>query len=55
MGKGGGLIVFGADPVSFVIDFMLFCVGYLINKWVDRNQICMGIILGHDEDLIRFW
>ena len=28
---------------------------YLMNLWMDWNQICMGITLGHDEGLIRFW
>ena len=28
---------------------------YLMNWLADFNQICMDIIFGHDEELIRFW
>ena len=35
-------------------DTFLFACS-LMNRWVDFNQICMDITLGHDEELIRFW
>ena len=28
---------------------------YLMNRCVDFKYICMGVTLGHDEELIRFW
>ena len=52
--RGGGHIVFGADPVGVSIGTFLFA-RYLMNQWVDFNQTCMDVTLGHDEELIRFW
>ena len=28
---------------------------YLINQWVDSYQICIAILLGQDDGLLRFW
>ena len=31
------------------------CALYLMNWLADFNQLCMDIILGHVEELVRFW
>ena len=31
------------------------CARYLMNYWVDSNQICLDITFGQDEELSRFW
>ena len=46
----GGHIVFSVDPVHVGVG-----VQDIISKWANRNQICMDITFGHEEDLIKFW
>ena len=50
--SGMGHIVFGVDPLG--LNVMLSYLQDILNKGVDWNQIYMVMILGHDEDLIRF-
>ena len=28
---------------------------YLLKEWIDFNQTCTSILLGHVKELIRFW
>ena len=37
-----GHIVFGSDPIS--VTFL--CAGYLMNKWMDLNQVSTDITIG---------
>ena len=54
--KGGGHNVFGADPVGIGVGVTVrVTLSYLMNRWVDFNEICMDVTLGHNEELIRFW
>ena len=49
--KGGGHIVFGADPVCVrVASFPR-----LLNRWTDFDQTCTDTLLGGRSELIRFW
>ena len=49
------MLFFSADPVYVGVGVTFSCEIYLIIYWPDRNQICMDMIFGHDEDWIRFW
>ena len=60
--EGEGDIVFDADPVGLGVSVgsgvgisvsLLFT--YLVNRWVDFNQICMDVTVIHNKELIRFW
>ena len=60
--SGGGQIVFGVGSHQRMPRHMhmrqrdtFLCARYLMNYWVDFNQICMDITLGQDEELTRFW
>ena len=49
--KGEGNILFLAHRR---LSDIFLCAQYLMNRLVDFNQICMDIISGHREELIRF-
>ena len=48
--RGGGHIVFGADPVGFGVASAL----YLPYQRVEFDQTCTDILLGRGKDVIRF-
>ena len=51
--EGEGDILFLVRILLAADDTFLFA-RYLMNWWVDINKICMDVILGHGEELIRF-
>ena len=46
-----GHIAFGEDPV----DIAHCLLSYLLNQWVDFDQICTDTLLGGRKEVISFW